>query len=60
MTEDFHITIDVKRTEGGTFVRASIDGVEAADTDATRALVARVVLLLAAFSFGGPPPKEGD
>lgn len=53
MTENFHIVIEVKKTDDGTFIRAHIDGAEAPDVSMTRALVQRVLNRLLAFVVAG-------
>ena len=43
VSEDFLITIEVKRTADGTFIRAFLDGNEAQDDVTQRELVAHVL-----------------
>lgn len=52
VSEDFYITIEVKRTADGTFIRAFLDGHEAQDDETQRALVEKVA---AVIMFYGTP-----
>lgn len=49
----WHITIEVKRTDDGTFVRAFIDGVESHDDETTRALVRKAMFAVSGFALKG-------
>lgn len=58
-SEDWHIVIEVKRTNGELWVKASIDGVEAQTVEVSKALVSRVLFGLINFATKGDP-NEGD
>lgn len=61
ITEDFTITVEVKRANRETWLRALIDGVEAGDEETTVALVRRVLPRLAMFVIQrGALPDTGE
>jgi hypothetical protein len=62
VTEDFLITVEVKRVDGETWVRALIDGHEPIEVETMAALVSRVLPGLIHFAVKHAPhslPEEG-
>ena len=65
ITEDFTITVEVKRADGETWVRALIDGHEPAEVETMAALVMRVLPGLIKFAtkhgrHAAPPDDDCD